>query len=250
MQKHGLEFPIVLKPDIGERGKGVSVIRSRGAIEQYFAEAEKDIIVQEHIAGDEFGVFYYRLPNEEQGTIFSITRKQLLSVTGDGKKTIEELILTDDQAVSLAKYHLRTNRDRLYEVPEEGSSIPIVDIGTHARGAIFGDGKSLITDELAEAVNDISDSASGFYFGRFDLKSPSPTKLKEGRELTVIEINGVSSESTNIYDAQYSFWDAQRVLMKQWKLAFKIGHLNRERGAMPMPMLSLLKRIFEAFKKE
>jgi len=250
MQEHDLEFPIVLKPDIGERGKGVRVIRNEQMMEQYLVEAEKDIIIQEHISGDEFGIFYYRLPNEEKGSIFSITRKQLLEVTGDGKKTIEELILADNRTVSLAKFHLRKNQDRLYEVPEEGESIPIVELGTHARGAIFGEGKLLITDELIAAMNRICDSASGFFFGRFDIKAPSPDKLKKGRQLTVLEANGVSSESTNIYDAQYSFWDAQRVLMEQWALAFEIGYQNKERGMEPTPALTLLKHIFHALKKE
>ncbi len=250
MQEHDLEFPIALKPDVGERGKGVHIIRGKEAMEQYFAEAEKDVIIQEYISGDEFGIFYYRRPDEEKGSIFSITQKELLEVTGDGKKTLEELILADDRAVSLAKFHLRQNQNRLYEVPEEDKLIQIVELGTHACGATFREGRELITDDLVKVMNDISDSVPGFFFGRFDIKAPSPAQLKVGRGLTVIEVNGVSSESTNIYDEQYSFWDAQRVLMSQWKLAFEIGRQNRERGIEPTTLLTFLKRIFHALKKE
>ena len=46
----------------------------------------------------------------------------------------------------------------------------------------------------------------------------------------MIELNGVTSEATNIYDARHSLADAYRVLFEQWSLAFEIGAANRERG--------------------
>lgn len=242
MEERGITFPIVLKPDIGQRGKGVEIIRDRQAMKDYLMENSGDVIIQEFIEGKEFGVFYYRMPDELQGNIFSITIKELLHVQGDGKKTVQELILDDDQAVSLAKFHLRRNQDRLYNVPEKGIGIPLVEIGTHARGAIFRDGEELISDALVEKMNEICNPVLGFYFGRFDIKAPTAQDLVAGNDLKIIEINGVTSESTNIYDKKYSFLDAQKILFNQWKLAFLIGRKNRENGTEASVLFPFLKR--------
>ncbi len=245
-----LSFPVVLKPDVGERGREVEIVRNSGDLEAYFLETEEDVMIQEYLPGEEFGIFYYRYPEDKEGNIFSITTTELLSVEGDGKRTLEELILDNDQAVNLAKYHLNQNQEHLYRVPEEGEQIPIVELGTHARGAIFGDGKELITDALVEKVNVICDNVEGFDFGRLDLKAPTKEHLAKGEELKLIEINGVTSESTNIYDAKNSFFDAQGILMQQWRLAFEIGRQNRKRGEKVTPSFRLLKKVFRKLKKE
>lgn len=249
MRRHNISFPVVLKPDVGERGRGVKIVRDAEGIKTYFTDVKEDVIIQEYLEGKEFGVFYYRDPSQESGDIFSITTKELLCVEGDGQRTLEELILDDDQTVNLAKYHLEQNEGHLYDVPEDGEEVPVVELGTHARGAIFGEGKEYITDTLVAKLDDICETASGFYFGRFDLKVPSADKLAGGRGLKVIEVNGVTSESTNIYDHRYSFWDAQRILTKQWRLAFEIGYKNRKKGAEVTPVFTLFKKILYAWRR-
>ena len=119
-------------------------------------------------------------------------------------------------------------------------------MGTHARGAIFSDGRDLISESLVDKMNQVCQPVPGYYFGRFDIKVPSDEHLKAGKDLKIIEVNGVTSESTNIYDSQYSFWDAQKVLLKQWQLAYEIGHKNRERGTTVSPLFPFLKRVFGA----
>ncbi len=248
MDREKLSFPVVLKPDVGERGKGVAIIHKMGEMQNYLKEMSGDIILQEYLQGEEYGVFYYRMPDDQKGDIFSITTKKLLSVRGDGSRTLEELILDDNQTVNLAKYHLRKKEGQLYEVPDDGEVIPIVELGTHARGAVFGDGRDLITEELIERMNEICDPVSGFYFGRFDLKAPSDDILKTGKDIKIIEVNGVTSESTNIYDSEYSLLDAVKILSKQWKLAFEIGKQNRENGFEPTPFWPFLKSLFQSLK--
>lgn len=244
MQKQGISYPIVLKPDVGQRGEGVEIIRDRQSMEDYFIEVQHDVIIQEYIEGEEFGIFYYRKPSETHGNILSITTKELLCVEGDGRKTVQELILEDDRAVTLAKFHLRQNESQLYNVPERRERIPVVELGTHARGAVFGDGKRLISDDLVSKMNEICRSVPGFYFGRFDIKVPSKEDLLKGENLKIIEVNGVTSESTNIYDKKYTFFDAQRILFNQWELAYRIGAQNREDGAEVSQVFPFLKRVF------
>ena len=47
----------------------------------------------------------------------------------------------------------------------------------------------------------------------------------------VIELNGVTSEATSIYDPAHSLTHGWRVLMRQWRHAVEIGAENRRRGA-------------------
>ena len=243
MEQNELDFPVVLKPDAGQRGTGVKMIKNAEALKQAIESVDYDSLIQEYIPGEEFGVFYYRYPGDEAGKILSITTKKMLTLTGDGQRTIEKLILDDDRAVCMAKTHLDYHADHLYQIPGKGEEIPLVEFGTHARGAVFGDGSDLITPQLTAAMNKISLQVEGFYFGRFDIRTPSEKSLKEGKELHIIEVNGVTSEDTSIYDEQNSFWDAQKKLMKQWRIAFEIGAENVQAGASYSSVGALVKEM-------
>lgn len=243
MKQHDLNFPVVIKPDAGQRGTGVKIIRTEKSFKAALDEISYDLIIQKYIPGEEFGVFYYRYPGDQTGHILSVTTKKFLTLTGDGKHTIEELILKDHRAVCLAKKHLEYHQDHLYNIPDEGETISLVDFGTHARGAVFSDGWELITPELTEAMNKMCCAVDGFYFGRFDIRTPSKESLKRGEKLHIIEVNGVTSEDTSIYDNKYSFWDAQKKLMYQWRIAFEIGAQSVKKGATYSSIADLVKEL-------
>ena len=228
ISKEDLSFPVVLKPDQGERGKGVFIPKNEQELDELLLNLEGDYLVQEFIPGKEFGVFYYRFPSEEKGTVFSVTKKQYLTLTGDGKHTLEELILKDTRAVCLAEIHFERHVEHLFEIPGKGEEIRLVELGTHARGSLFYDGSDLITPELTEKIDTISKSFEGFYFGRYDLKVTSGEHLKRGEGIKVIELNGLTSESTNMYDPEKSFFSGVSILMKQWKIAYAIGNEIRK----------------------
>jgi hypothetical protein len=232
MAEHSLTLPLVLKPDCGQRGSGVVVVRSHGDLVKRLARSRVNTIVQEFVSGPEFGVFYYRRPGETAGHIFSITDKRMPAVTGDGVRTLEELILDDERAVCGARLYCDRFRHRLAEVPAEGEVIPLAELGTHCRGAMFFDGGHLETAALAARFDTIARSFNGFFFGRFDVRAAGGVEaFQEGREFKIVELNGVTSEATHIYDPGCSLLDAYRVLMRQWAIAFEIGAENRRRGA-------------------
>ena len=52
----------------------------------------------------------------------------------------------------------------------------------------------------------------------------------------IVELNGLTSEATHIYDPKNGLLDAYRVLFRQWSLAFEIGAQNR---ALGHPLLGL-----------
>ena len=134
----------------------------------------------------------------------------------------------------------RKNSERIQEVPAPGEKVQLVEIGTHCRGAIFLDGGDTITPALEDVIDQIAKSFDGFFFGRFDIRVPSRQDFMAGRNLQIIELNGVTSEATHIYDPKLSLFDAYRVLFQQWRIAFEIGDRNRARGIPPASVGELL----------
>ena len=116
----------------------------------------------------------------------------------------------------------------------------LVDVGSHSGGTICRDGGRHETPDLKAAVELVSHSFEGFYFGRIDLRASSLEALRRGRGLKVLEVNGVTSEATHIYDPAVSVFEAYRVLFEQWRLAFEIGAANLERGIEPLGLGELL----------
>jgi membrane protein DedA with SNARE-associated domain len=235
MAERGLWFPIVLKPDVGQRGTGVAIVRSDRELASYLAVAIGDTIVQKYVAGMEFGIFYYRLPGQSEGRIFSITEKRFPAVVGDGSSTITELVLRDERAVCLASLYLGRLKRSADDVPAAGALVPLAELGSHCRGAVFLNGATLETAALRSAVDAVARRFSSFYIGRFDVRSESVEQLQRGR-FEVLELNGVSAEATHIYDPSVTLLEAYRALFRQWRIAFEIGALNRQLGQRPMPL--------------
>lgn len=231
-QRMGGGWPVVLKPDVGERGSGVVIARSEAEIEAKLAEDAGALIVQRYVPGVEFGVFYIRRPSEACGRIFALTDKRTVAVKGDGRSTLETLILADARAVCMAEFFLNYygERGRLGEVPGAGEKVVLAELGTHCRGALFLDGGQLVTPELTAAVEAVSRTHAGFYFGRYDVRAESAAMLQRGKFI-VIELNGVSSEATSIYDPKYTLLHGWRTLCAQWKEAYEIAAENRAGGA-------------------
>jgi hypothetical protein len=244
IKEHGLHFPVVLKPDTAREGRGGEVIKDRYAMQDYLDNCSGDVIIQEYVEGEEVEIVYYQKPNEERGHIFSITKKERPQVVADGKKTVQELILSDDETVTRAKEYLEQNEDRLYKIPDEGEVITLVDIGTYARGAIFSNNEDLITEPLTEKMHTICKSANGFNIGRFDIIVPDYELLKQGKGLKVIEVSDITSRPAVTYDKSLSFIEGQKMLMRLWAITFEIGDQQRDKGEEVTQLLPFLKQFF------
>ena len=235
-------FPIVLKPDVGERGGGVAIVATESAARRYLERTNDAIIAQEYVPGIEVGLFYYRVPGETRGQLFAITDKRFPTVTGDGRRTLEELILGDDRAVAMAPFLLRRHALRLAEVPSPGDVVSLVELGTHCRGSAFFDGEWARSAALEAAVDELSHGYRGFWFGRYDVRSPSVEALRAG-EFKVLELNGATAEATSIYDPKNRLRDAYRVLRRQWSILFEIADRNVKNGARPASVRQLLELV-------
>ena len=241
-------FPVIVKPDKGQRGSGVEVVRGPEELDRRARALEHDAIVQEFVPGEEFGVFYAREPGRAAGRIFSLTTKVLPTVTGDGERTVEELLLDDPRACAMHARYLDELGPAADEVPAHGEARRLVEVGTHARGAVFLDGGHLVTPALEDAVERIAARYEGFDFGRFDVRAPDAEALSRGEGLRVIELNGVTSEATDAYDPKHSLRSAYGVLFRQWDLAYRIGAANAARGVPTTGLLGIL-RAWSGYRK-
>ncbi len=230
----GVNFPFILKPDVGQRGAGIKLIRSKKQAEAYLRQTSAPLVAQRYAPGPlEAGIFYYRFPHEARGHIFAITEKLFPVLVGDGKSTVKELIWRDPRARFMADKYVQRFSERDNEVLAAGEELKLVEAGNHAQGCIFRDGRRLCTPELEMRIDDISQKLSGFFIGRYDIRFESEDDLRAGKNFQIIELNGAASEATSIYDARNSIFAAYRTLFRQWELVFAIGAANRKRGCAP-----------------
>ena len=93
MDQQNINFPVIAKPDIGERGTDVSKINNSKELKEYNQKSKSKYLIQEFITYDiELGILYSRMPNSDKGKVTSITLKEFLTLTGDGKSSIKELM--------------------------------------------------------------------------------------------------------------------------------------------------------------
>ena len=246
LEYENLDYPAVLKPDTGERGRGVAVVRSEADAAAFFEAAPGPALVQEYVAGEEYGVFWARHPGRSDGHVFSITHKLRPTVTGDGQSTLQRLILLDRRAVAIAHIYAREHPEAAKRVPAAGEVVELTEVGAHSRGTIFLDANHLHTRELEQAMNEISTAYDGFDFGRFDVRAPSAEALQRGDGIRVLEVNGVTSEATHMYDRRYGFFAAHGILRRQWKIAFDLAEERIRAGAQ----LATVREVFHAVMAE
>lgn len=243
-----MNYPVVLKPDFGERGNGVLIARDPTSAADYLSGATEDTIVQAYIPGVEYGVFYERFPGEETGRITGITHKAATRVIGDGKSSLERLILADPRAVALAPVFLEIQSQRLGEIIGKGQSVKLNLIGTHSRGSLFLDACEATTHEMEAAIEKVSRHFEGFHLGRYDIRCPSLDALQKGEDFHIVELNGVTSEPTHMYDPRHGVFHAWKCLAAQWSRAYRIAAMNREAGHRAMPLGDLIDRIRSSWK--
>lgn len=253
IQQAKLGFPFVAKPDRGERGWAVTLIRNSRELEQYIYKVKVSFLIQELIDYPiELSVFYYRHPNEEVGKITSVTRKQLLSVTGDGKSSLLELILLNDRAF-LQLEVLKANESIDFDqVLPLGKEVILVPYGNHVRGAMFLDYNHIIDQKLSATFDSISKQIKDFYFGRFDLRCNSIDELKNGKHFSILELNGSGAEPAHIYQPGFSFFEAQKVIMSHYKMMFDAAIENNKKGVpfMTLQAVRKTKRLETIYKNK
>ena len=229
LTRQNIQYPIIVKPDVGFRGLLVKKIENSEELIAYLNKYPVPIIIQEFLNHkNECGIFYYRHPNQKKGKVTSITLKEFLTITGDGKSTIKELVLSDKRA--FLYYNLIKN-DSLIDwesIPHLNESIKLSSIGNHSKGTRFMNGNHLINEELEEALNRLSNQVEGWYYGRLDVKYNTLDELNQGK-FKILELNGILAEPTHIYDTtDMNYWKALKTIRTHWKQLYKIAIYNHK----------------------
>ena len=225
-------WPLVLKPDRGERGLGVHVARTPAERDAALRTVEIPVLAQEFATGLEFGVFWYRSRDAGNGVVFSVSRKAPIVVEGDGTRTLDELLCANDRVLPLLDRIRQRQLSRLEEIPGPGARVRVTELGTHSLGATFLDSMHLRSEKLARALDSLMAGAR-LDFGRFDFLVPSEHDLVEGQNLKMIEFNGLSGEAAHLYDPGNTWAEGRSILLEQWTWALRVGHRNREAGVRP-----------------
>lgn len=238
-------FPVIAKPNSGQRGRGIKKIHSERELADYHAASSESYVLQEYIAAPvEFAVFYSRLPHESKGVISSITGKEFMTVRGDGVSTIKQLMQQNEryrfQIPNLTEVVLST-------VLVNGERRVLEPIGNHCKGTMFIDNRALLTPQLEQAFDEIMKGVEGFYYGRFDIKVDSLEDFQNGKGIKIMELNGVNGDPGHVFDPNYTLFRAYKDVYWHWNRMAAIAAINIKDGVKPLAVKTVWKTIVKKF---
>lgn len=234
-----LNYPLVGKPDIGMQGLSVKKLNCEEELLEYAAGSKVDFLLQGFVPfQNEVGIFYFRNPGEKHGHLSGIVAKEFVTVTGDGKSSLEELLKKEKRFVLQLKNLRRSLGEKIKEVLPAGKKEIVVPYGNHVRGAKFIDASHLIDEQLTRSIDAVCRNVAGFYYGRMDIRYNTWEELKEGRNFSIIELNGAGSEPTHIYDPKHSIFYAWKEIIRHWNILYRISRLNHKRNKIPFMKIS------------
>ena len=239
-----ITFPLIAKPDVGERGFLVEKVNNQQELKSYLSKINVAFIIQELVDYPlEVGVFYHRMPDADSGKITSVCVKAMLTVTGDGKKTIGELMAEYPRANLQLPRFQKQYPVLLQEVLPTGEQRLLEPIGNHSRGTTFLNGNHHIDAQLEAVFDKISHQMPDIYYGRFDMKCMSIEDLKAGKNIKVLEFNGTASEPAHIYDPAYPLFKSYQDIYQHWKILYQICKKQAARGVKAMTLKQTIKSV-------
>lgn len=245
----GLSYPVIAKPEVGERGWLISKIHSREELLSYLSSHPIDIILQTYVDFPlELSIMVYQTPDLKESAVTSICEKHFLQITGDGKSSVGKLISEQDRAV-LQYEKLRAKfGTRWDEIVANGETMILENVGNHCRGTMFLDRNSEIDGAIARQMIPLLRSMPEVYYGRFDLRVASWESLRAGEDIRVLEFNGTSSDPAHIYQPGYSLWKAYRDMAFHWNVMYRISKQNRRLGHQPVTFKKIIPALILYFR--
>jgi membrane protein DedA with SNARE-associated domain len=107
----------------------------------------------------------------------------------------------------------------------------------------YHDGSRYMTRALEARLDGIARSMREFHYGRFRLRFVSRDGLMQGRELSVIEIDGIGSSGNGVRNTSLSMGEMHRRSIDRLRIMFLIGAKNRERGFEPLACAAAFKSL-------
>ncbi len=232
-------LPVVLKPDQGNVGKGVTRADTEQILNEKIDRTIGPYLLQKYTANNfEYGVFFVRQKGVNR--ITGINRKHFPTVTGDGVSSIAELAIAHPRFTPHWQLFLADQDTR--RVPANGEEVQLSFIGSHTMGCRFTDDTHLVSRDLERNIFAFCDSQPGFNFGRLDVKAADENAFRRG-EFIVIEVNGVASLPTNMFDPAYRLKDAYRIFFQHGRLLAEIAHEHRDHAMNIASLSEVLTRV-------
>jgi hypothetical protein len=231
VQMNNFAYPFAVKPDVGMMGFMFRTISNEEEFKQYHELMPADYLVQEFVDYPlELSVFYYRFPNERKGNITGFIRKDYLSVTGDGKSTLLELINNYDRVRFRLEEMKSKHKEKLHVTLPEGKVFILSRALNLSRGGKLVSLAHEKDERLLKVFDDLSHYAGHFYYGRYDVKCTSIEDLKQGRNFSILEYNGSGAEPHHIYGNGHTLLEAYAIVLHHWKVLYAISKYNERNG--------------------
>ena len=248
----GITYPFIVKPEIGGQGILFRKIDNENELKHYHSLVPVEYIVQQMVQYPmEVSVFYIRHPKKEKGIVTGFLHKIPLHVTGNGIKTLEELISEHPKAAKrVSELQVKHHANWNLVIPAGGKYI-LSYAANHNRGAHFVDLKDHIDENLVAVFDKLSNRINDFFYGRYDIMCNSIEDLKQGKNFSILEYNGCGAEPNHFYDTGYTLIGAYREILKHWKALYEICEYNRSLGVKPWPYKKgkrFLKKTNELFR--
>jgi hypothetical protein len=249
MKDEQVSFPLLLKPNHGLRGIGLSIVKNETALYEFLNNKTSEYLIQEFIEfKNELGIFFTKDPKTRTVKVTSIVKKAFMQLIGDGIQTIEELIRKNSRyAMQLESIKMHNDYD-WSRVLSQGEVLDFDRIGNHSRGAVFLDGQDMITPGLTEVVSSMLSYTEEVYYGRIDIKYLSDEALSNGEHYRIIELNGAFSEPAHIYDPAHSIFYAWKVIIQHFSYVFNISKVLIDQGVRPLTFIKGVQLLSEHFK--
>ncbi len=231
INEKNITYPLIIKPDNGARGRGVRKVNNEHELREVLPLYTVDYVVQNYIPyPKEMGLFYVRMPNEAKGKVTGIVGKEFLQVTGDGTSNVLQLLQQNKRYILQLPVLKKILSNQLDIVLPAGQTQVLLPYGNHARGCLFLDLSYLIDDQLTEQMNKVCTQIDGFYYGRMDIRYNTWEELLQGKNFSIIELNGAGADPTHIYDPNHSIFFAWKEIIRHWVYLYKIAAINHKKG--------------------
>lgn len=176
--KHGL--PVVIKPDLGHRSRGVHIAFSLDEVSAYLASSNGSVIIQRFSSrASEFSILYVR--RFGTGSVISVVQREATRIVADGKRTLRTLLTAIGADTS------EFSDGELATVPPTGAPVNASRIARTSGWRITR--MPLSGTQSLRATFDQMMAKHAFFFGRFDVKSDSAEALLTGT-FDLLEVNG------------------------------------------------------------
>ncbi len=231
VQAGGFSYPFIAKPDVGMMGFMVRKIQNAEQFKLYHEAMPNEYIVQTLVDFPlEVSAFYYRMPGESKGTISGLIKKQAAFVIGNGVSTLQELIEENDHVRFKQDGVLSRNKPHLKKIIPKGETFDLAVSSNRSQAGIVEGIDHEIDDQLRKLLDDWSHYSGNFYYGRYDIKCASVDSLKKGKDFFILEFNGAGAGIQHITGNNYSLLKASGIILKHWKMLFKISRQNAKNG--------------------